>query len=83
VPVKIEFSRFVYIALISIFISKGIIYDIIVEPPSIGSTMENGHSKPVSSNLSRKSIFCDDDVDLWFRSLSSPIESTASTSWRV
>lgn len=28
---------------------SGIIYDIIVEPPSIGSTMENGHSKPVSS----------------------------------
>lgn len=27
--------------------SLGIIYDIIVEPPSIGSTMENGHSKPV------------------------------------
>ncbi|KAL7012306.1 hypothetical protein ACKWTF_014755 [Chironomus riparius] len=26
----------------------GIIYDIIVEPPSIGSTMENGYSKPVA-----------------------------------
>jgi hypothetical protein len=26
----------------------GIIYDIIVEPPSIGSTIENGHSKPVA-----------------------------------
>ena len=28
----------------------GIIYDVIVEPPSVGSTTdENGHSKPVST----------------------------------
>ena len=27
---------------------KGIIYDIIIEPPSIGSTVENGHAKPVA-----------------------------------
>lgn len=32
----------------SFLLLSGIIYDIIVEPPSIGSTMENGHSKPVS-----------------------------------
>lgn len=30
----------------------GIIYDVIVEPPSVGSTTdENGHSKPVSRIL--------------------------------
>ena len=30
-------------------ITGGIIYDVIVEPPSIGSTLdENGHSKPVA-----------------------------------
>ena len=29
---------------------SGIIYDVIVEPPSVGSTTdENGHSKPVST----------------------------------
>lgn len=36
---------------LSSFISliKGIIYDVIVEPPSVGSTTdENGHSRPVS-----------------------------------
>lgn len=31
------------------FVSPGIIYDVIVEPPSIGSTTdERGHSRPVS-----------------------------------
>lgn len=43
--------KFVYnlkLFITSVFSFIGIIYDIIVEPPSIGSTMENGHSKPVS-----------------------------------
>lgn len=30
----------------------GIIYDVIVEPPSVGSTTdEHGHTRPVSSNI--------------------------------
>ncbi|KAG5680356.1 hypothetical protein PVAND_009866 [Polypedilum vanderplanki] len=38
-----------FIVLTSYFlVCAGIIYDIIVEPPSIGSTIENGHSKPVA-----------------------------------
>lgn len=32
---------------------SGIIYDVIVEPPSVGSTTdEHGHSRPVSTSLS-------------------------------
>ena len=31
-----------------VYVSLGIIYDVIVEPPSIGSTTdEKGHSRPV------------------------------------
>ncbi|CAG9805033.1 unnamed protein product [Chironomus riparius] len=38
-----------FIILISYFlVCAGIIYDIIIEPPSIGSTVENGYSKPVA-----------------------------------
>ncbi|CAO1405726.1 unnamed protein product [Diamesa serratosioi] len=38
-----------FIVLLSYFlVTGGIIYDIIVEPPSVGSTQENGYSKPVA-----------------------------------
>lgn len=42
-------------ALLSYFlVCGGIIYDVIVEPPSIGSTTdENGHSRPVAFLLYR------------------------------
>jgi len=37
----------------SFFLLSGIIYDVIVEPPSVGSTTdEHGHSRPVSTSLS-------------------------------
>lgn len=49
------------VILFSTFIEKfyisGIIYDVIVEPPSVGSTTdENGHSRPVRAKCS-KNIF--------------------------
>jgi hypothetical protein len=35
-----------------LLIFSGIIYDVIVEPPSVGSTTdEHGHSRPVSTFL--------------------------------
>lgn len=34
---------------LNVLIALGIIYDVIVEPPSVGSTTdEHGHSRPVS-----------------------------------
>lgn len=44
-----------YLALFSYFlVCGGIIYDVIVEPPSIGSTTdEHGHSRPVAFLLYR------------------------------
>lgn len=41
---KIQLSRNKH----SVSVILGIIYDIIIEPPSIGSTVENGHAKPVA-----------------------------------
>jgi len=39
--------------ILSFFLLSGIIYDVIVEPPSVGSTTdEHGHSRPVSTSLS-------------------------------
>merc|ERR550519_2853229 len=49
--VRVPSAMVVFAAvLLSYFlVTGGIIYDIIVEPPSIGSTTdENGHSKPVA-----------------------------------
>lgn len=35
--------------LMDSFFATGLIYDVIVEPPSVGSTTdENGHTRPVS-----------------------------------
>lgn len=42
----------------------GIIYDVIIEPPSVGSTTdEKGHSKPVRMCLNVNSLLC---IDLLF-----------------
>ena len=44
-----EFFICIDIYMIYLFCFSGIIYDVIVEPPSIGSTTdEKGNSKPVS-----------------------------------
>lgn len=40
---------FFFVLFTYFLITGGIIYDVIVEPPSIGNTVdENGHSKPVA-----------------------------------
>lgn len=41
------------------FLFVGIIYDVIIEPPSVGSTTdENGHTRPVSVLLILLDICC-------------------------
>lgn len=48
VPIPSSKTIFFFVITSYFLILAGIIYDIIVEPPSIGSTVENGHSKPVA-----------------------------------
>ncbi|CAG9810912.1 unnamed protein product [Chironomus riparius] len=48
VPVPSSKTIFFMVLTSYFLVCAGIIYDIIVEPPSIGSTMENGYSKPVA-----------------------------------
>ena len=38
-----------FMVIVAFFVSGGIIYDVIVEPPSVGSTTdEHGHQRPVA-----------------------------------
>lgn len=49
---------YAFVLLSYFLVCGGIIYDVIVEPPSIGSTVdEHGHSKPVSRTQSKSSEF--------------------------
>lgn len=48
VPIPSSKTIFFFVITSYFLILAGVIYDIIVEPPSIGSTIENGHSKPVA-----------------------------------
>lgn len=48
IPTPSAKTIFFFVITSYFLICAGIIYDIIVEPPSIGSTIENGHSKPVA-----------------------------------
>lgn len=43
------YTVFAFVLLSYFFVTGGIIYDVIVEPPSVGSTTdENGHTRPVA-----------------------------------